>query len=115
MVQYTLDSAVRTITCVLADNELQVYTGIARVHPEDIFDENFGRELAFSRAIDKYLNHRYKQIIQQATKIANEDQYFIERMVAKHFKKDVPSYLADLMHKNVKLNPRYYAAPREGK
>lgn len=53
------------ITCVLTDRETgEITVGRAKCSPEDAFDENYGRELAFARA-------RYKEIVKNERDVQN--------------------------------------------
>ena len=51
------------ITCVLKDRDTdEITVGRAKCSPEDTFDENYGRELAFARARYKELKKNEREI-----------------------------------------------------
>lgn len=118
--QFTINEEQRTVKCLLEVAEIcdgilfpgEFYSGKAKCSQEDTWDVSFGKQLAFSRAVDKLMNKRYKMCLRAAQKFADSERYFFDRIIYKHFKKNAPEFLADLIDRDIPLNSRFFAAPR---
>ena len=71
------------ITCILKDRETgEITIGRAKCSPEDTFDENYGRELAFARARYKELKKNEKEIREFIDVIQQDAQETTARYVS---------------------------------
>lgn len=71
------------------------YYGIAKCHPDDEFDIDFGKRLALIRAKQKYLN-AIEGVLERSNHWVSQLAYRSEKLYMKHYRKVIDNKFAEI-------------------